>query len=111
MNIFTVSDDPVGIYLVGGGGITGSHGVEDFVDHLTPAYKFLEQTECDPNRHTVAKWCGLKGHVQDMIDAGEYPRSYHCSYHRSYHAHATLSVRKLTPYWMFRPRVGGKNTQ
>jgi hypothetical protein len=50
-------------------------GVEDFVDHLTPAYKFLEQVECDPNRHTVAQWCGLKGQVQDMIDAGTDPAS------------------------------------
>ena len=48
-------------------------GCENFVDHLTPAYKFLEQEECDPNRHTVAKWCGLKGHVQDMIDVGTKP--------------------------------------
>ena len=47
-----------------------TNGCEDFVDHLTPAFRFLEQVECDVNRHTVAQWCGLKGHVQDMIDAG-----------------------------------------
>lgn len=47
-----------------------SHGCEDFVDHLTPAYKFLEKVECNPSRHTVSQWCGLKGHIQDMIDAG-----------------------------------------
>jgi hypothetical protein len=50
-------------------------GCEDFVDHLTPAYKYLEQEECDPDRHTVAQWCGLKGQVQDMIDAGADPAS------------------------------------
>ena len=44
--------------------------VEDFVDHLTPAFKYLDQVECDPDRHTVAKWCGLKGQVQNMLDAG-----------------------------------------
>eukprot|EP00729_Bicosta_minor_P016418 gene16418-9532_t len=48
-------------------------GVEDFVDHLTPAYKYMDQVECDPNRHTVAQWCGIKGQVQDMIDAGTNP--------------------------------------
>ena len=47
-----------------------AHGCEDFVDHLTPAFKYIEQVECDPKRHTVARWCGLKGQVQDMIDAG-----------------------------------------
>jgi hypothetical protein len=45
-------------------------GVRDYVDHLTPAFKYLEQTECDKNRHTEAKWCGLKGQVQNMLDAG-----------------------------------------
>ena len=50
-------------------------GCEDFVDHLTPAYKFMEQQECDPNRHTVAKWCGMKGQIQNMIDAGADPAS------------------------------------
>jgi hypothetical protein len=45
-------------------------GVENFVDHLTPAYKYLEQEECNPRAHTVGKWCGLKGQVQDMIDSG-----------------------------------------
>jgi hypothetical protein len=50
-----------------------SSGCEDFVDHLTPAFKFMEQEECDPNRRTVSKWCGMKGHVQDMIDAGTNP--------------------------------------
>ena len=48
-------------------------GCEDFVDHLTPATKYLEQVQCDRSRHTVAKWCGLKGQVQDMIDAGAEP--------------------------------------
>lgn len=47
-----------------------SHSVENFVDHLTPAFKYLEQVECDPTRHTVARWCGLKGQVQNMLDAG-----------------------------------------
>lgn len=32
-----------------------------------------DQVECDPNRHTVAQWCGIKGQVQDMIDAGTNP--------------------------------------
>eukprot|EP01043_Picozoa_sp_COSAG02_P018302 COSAG02_NODE_852_length_16531_cov_9.899586_5_plen_401_part_00 len=45
-------------------------GVEDFVDHLTPAYKYLEQEECNPKAHTVAKWCGIKGQVQNMLDQG-----------------------------------------
>ena len=48
-------------------------GCEDFVDHLTPAFKYVEQVECDPERHTVARWCGLKGAVQNMLD-GRRPR-------------------------------------
>ena len=32
-----------------------------------------DQVECDPNRHTIAQWCGIKGQVQDMIDAGTNP--------------------------------------
>ena len=45
-------------------------GVENFVDHLTPAYKYVEQKECNPKAHTVAKWCGIKGQVQNMLDQG-----------------------------------------
>ena len=47
-------------------------GCEDFVDHLTPAFKYLEQAPCDPSgaTHTVTAWCGLKGQVQDMLDSG-----------------------------------------
>ena len=50
-------------------------GVEDFVDHLTPAFRYLQQEECNPRAHTVATWCGLKGQVQDMLDAGMDPTS------------------------------------
>lgn len=56
--------------------VTWCHtGVENFVDHLTPAYKYMDQVQCDPSRHTVAQWCGMKGQVQNMIDAGADPAS------------------------------------
>ena len=54
-------------------------GVEDFVDHLTPAYKYVEQVECNPKAHTVQKWCGIKGQVQDVSAAAPFAPSVEAS--------------------------------
>ena len=37
---------------------------------LTPAYKYINKTVCDPDRHTVGQWCGLEGLIDDMLEAG-----------------------------------------
>lgn len=37
---------------------------------LTPAYRYINKTVCDPSRHTVEQWCGLEGLVDDMLAAG-----------------------------------------
>ena len=37
---------------------------------LTPAYKYINKTVCDADRHTVGQWCGLEGLIDDMLEAG-----------------------------------------